>query len=885
MSDPIPRLNAALEGRYEIEREIGEGGMAIVYLARDLKHNRNVALKVLRPELAAVVGAERFLAEIETTANLQHPHILPLFDSGEADSFLFYVMPYIDGETLRDRLDREKQLPVDEAIGIATAVANALQTAHAAGVVHRDIKPANILMSQGEPLVSDFGIALAVGAAGGNRLTETGLSVGTPYYMSPEQATGDQQIGPQSDTYALACVLYEMLVGEPPYTGNTAQAVLGKIIMGAPVSATAIRASIPANVDAAIRKALEKLPADRFTGAHDFARALADTGFRHGAAADVGAETGAPAGPWNPLTIGFAAVAAITAVVAFLGWSRPEPQPPPDEPAVRTHLQLGDIELEPVERIEVSRDGSRFAVVGARGGEYHLFVRNADEEEFRPIPGTEEAFSASFSPDGEWIAFAHDSDGTVFRVSVSGGAPRPVVTEDLGAQFVFWGDDGTIVFVGDRGEDDGIFRVADTGGEAELILTETGNQGLLNPRLLPGGEKLLVTDGAVSSTLILDIETDSLSVLIENGIDASYVQTGHLVYADAAGGLWAVPFDAEAGVLMGQPTPLLDGLSVWFNRFARYSVSENGTLVYGAGAGGGTAGRDQQLLIVDLLGNEEVWPLEPRLFGEFEWSPDGSTVAYFSLGEESNIFTYNVDLRTTPRQLTFEGDNFMPVWSPDGTRVAFASNREDTEAEDLFVKTVTDDTPPRLILRMPQEQYPTHWPSEDVLVFESGSDIWTMNPADSSSATPYLEAEAALRELRVSPDGDLAAYRSNETGEPAVYVSSFPTPRQPTRVSEGSGGRPRWSPDGSTLYYWVSAPTDTLYAARVQHDPTFSVLSREPLFAGTYSQGGAALHPEGDRWAIPQRVAAAEADDTGAERFLVVTNWFTELKETLGEGN
>ena len=191
MSDPvIERLNAALEGRYTVERELGEGGMAVVYLATDLKHNRRVALKVLKQELSAVVGGERFLAEIATTANLQHPHILPLFDSGEADGFLFYVMPFIEGETLADRLAREKQLPVDEAVRIAVAVANALDHAHRHGVIHRDIKPGNILLQDGEPLVSDFGIAIAVGAAGGNRLTETGLSVGTPYYMSPEQATG-----------------------------------------------------------------------------------------------------------------------------------------------------------------------------------------------------------------------------------------------------------------------------------------------------------------------------------------------------------------------------------------------------------------------------------------------------------------------------------------------------------------------------------------------------------------------------------------------------------------------------------------------------------------------------------------------------------------------
>ncbi len=194
MPDPVTRLNTALEGRYAIERELGEGGMATVYLAKDLKHNRSVALKVLRPELAAVVGAERFLAEIETTAKLQHPHILPLFDSGEAKKFLFYVMPYVEGETLREKLDSEHQLPVDEAVRIATNVAEALDYAHSLGVIHRDIKPANILLQAGKPVISDFGIALAVGTAGQGRLTETGLSLGTPHYMSPEQATGDQSL-------------------------------------------------------------------------------------------------------------------------------------------------------------------------------------------------------------------------------------------------------------------------------------------------------------------------------------------------------------------------------------------------------------------------------------------------------------------------------------------------------------------------------------------------------------------------------------------------------------------------------------------------------------------------------------------------------------------
>ena len=216
MSELVERLRAVLAGRYDVERELGAGGMATVYLAEDLRHKRKVALKVLRPDLAAVLGAERFVQEITTTANLQHPHILPLFDSGSADGFLYYVMPFIEGETLRGKLDRETQLGIDEAVRIARDVADALDYAHRHGVIHRDIKPENILLHDGRPMVADFGIALAVSAAAGGRMTETGLSLGTPHYMSPEQATADKAITARSDVYSLASVLYEMLAGQPP---------------------------------------------------------------------------------------------------------------------------------------------------------------------------------------------------------------------------------------------------------------------------------------------------------------------------------------------------------------------------------------------------------------------------------------------------------------------------------------------------------------------------------------------------------------------------------------------------------------------------------------------------------------------------------------------
>jgi len=269
------RLSTALADRYQIERHLGEGGMATVYLAEDLKHKRKVAVKVLRPELAAVLGAERFVQEITTTANLQHPHILPLFDSGEADGFLYYVMPFSDGETLRDKLNRETQLGIDEAVKITTEVADALHYAHGEGVIHRDIKPENILIHNGRPMVADFGIALAVSAAGG-RMTETGLSLGTPHYMSPEQAMGERNLDARTDVYALGCVLHEMLAGEPPFTGPTAQAIVAKVMTDEPTPIGKLRKTTPVNVEEAVATALQKLPADRFGSAAEFARALED---------------------------------------------------------------------------------------------------------------------------------------------------------------------------------------------------------------------------------------------------------------------------------------------------------------------------------------------------------------------------------------------------------------------------------------------------------------------------------------------------------------------------------------------------------------------------------------------------------------------------------
>ncbi len=305
MTDPLPRLSAALADKYRVERELGQGGMATVYLAQDIKHDRKVALKVLKPELAAVIGADRFVVEIKTTAALQHPHILPLFDSGTADGFLYYVMPFIDGETLRSKLDRETQLGIEEAVRITMAVADALDYAHRHGVIHRDIKPENILLHDGRPMVADFGIALALSAAAGGRMTETGMSLGTPHYMSPEQATAEKLITARSDVYSLGSVLYEMLTGNPPHVGASAQQIIMKIVTDTARPVTELRKAVPRNVADAVAKSLEKLPADRFESAKAFGDALGNPGFSLRGRAGRGGGAGGltPADRWKRVAV------------------------------------------------------------------------------------------------------------------------------------------------------------------------------------------------------------------------------------------------------------------------------------------------------------------------------------------------------------------------------------------------------------------------------------------------------------------------------------------------------------------------------------------------------------------------------------------------------
>ena len=619
-----------------------------------------------------------------------------------------------------------------------------LDYAHENGVVHRDIKPGNILLSeQGEPLVADFGIALAVAQAGAGRITETGLSLGTPHYMSPEQATGDRDVDPRSDVYALGCVLYEMLAGQPPFSATTAQAVLVKILTADAPSITSERRTVPPHVGHALARALEKLPADRFTSAAEFAAALADESFTYKARArtSVTASTPEPvatqapatmSGPWKRLTMVGWSLAAVTAL--GFGWSllRPEPPQPVSRQVLSTEGWAG---LQaPLGRVAaLAPDGSSMILpLGSSGDDRQLGLKMRGSTEITPIPGTEQALEVVYSPDAQWIAYIVGAD--VLKRPLVGGA-AVTLAEDAnpsGVSALAWLDDGSILYEAEDMSSDvlrWIARISEDGEPLGIVFGEE-RVVLAWARGLPDARGALVIGCPGPATCIANnadlyvVDFDDLSweIALEQVMRAWYAPTGHVVYVRADGAVFAQPFDPADLELTGSAIPLFDGVRVP-GPYVDMRLAADGTLLYAEGSAVEEGGEVQRLLVVDLDGNEEALPLAPRPIEIVSWAPDGRSVAYSLRTNPSaphDLYTYNVTLGTTPRQLTFEGANQSGVFSPDGTRIAFNSGREGTDGYDLFVKTLDDDVPARSIITLERNQEVTQWPSDTLLVFESG---------------------------------------------------------------------------------------------------------------------------------------------------------------------
>ena len=671
--DVVARLRSSLNDRYRIDRELGAGGMATVFLAHDLRHERDVAIKVLHPELGAALGGDRFLAEIKTTAKLQHPHILPLLDSGDAGGLLYYVMPYVAGETLRGRLERERQLPIEDALRVTREIADALGAAHALGIVHRDIKPENVLLQGGHALVADFGIALAVQHAGGARMTQTGLSLGTPQYMAPEQAMGERQIDARADLYALGAVTYEMLTGEPPFTGNSVQAIVSRVLTEEPRPIAPQRKAVPASVESAVLRALEKLPADRFNTAAEFVAALdhgVSSARRPAKATSGGANRSrllavsgtvlvalAIAGGWllgrRGSTAG-AGVAWSTSVVL------------PDSLPLAPLFSVS----EGMPTLAIAPDGSQLVFVARRGAHTQLFVRRLSDFSVRALEGTDDAFAPFFSPQGDAVGFF--VEGEVRRVSLLDGRVTVMARNAGEPAGGAWLPDGRLVFSRSR-------------GGRLMVTTATGDsvQSILCPLLcgfpepLADGRHVLAASGARLS--IIDITTGSIAVVRRwdaksdadelRAIAAHVDGDGHLVYATPGGQLFAAPFDEAHARLTGPPASLADGVRTESGRGAvQFAVSRDGVIAYVPG--------DLMslgiLVRADRAGRLDTVPAPPASYNSLELSPDGRRVVARVAAATGDMELQVIDVMSGRVSPWLRGaDLGRPVWLADSRRVLF----------------------------------------------------------------------------------------------------------------------------------------------------------------------------------------------------------------------
>jgi serine/threonine-protein kinase len=820
MTDVVTRLQAALAEHYRIERELGQGGMATVYLARDLRHEREVAIKVLRPDLAAVIGAERFLREIKTIAHLQHPHILGLIDSGEVGGTAYYVMPFVEGESLRDRLRREKQLPVADAVRIATEVAAALGYAHRHGVIHRDIKPENILLHDGAALVADFGIALAISSAGGSRMTETGLSLGTPHYMSPEQAMGEREITARSDVYALGVVTYEMLVGEPPFTGPTAQAVVAKVLAEEPRPLTGQRKTVPPAVEAAVLTALAKLPADRFGSAVEFAAGLT----AHGPPPKASRASAGHA----RLTLAAVALGALAlgAGVGALAATRRGVERASLGEAFKVTYDPS-LEIHPA----LSPDGRFLAYAGGDPLHTRVYVRQVSGG--RPTlltdDSTADEFAPSWSPDGSRILFANQRG--LFSVPASGGAPRQEAPARAGGPIVWseWSPDGrTIAYVAA----DSIF-LRPSGAAPRFLATGTSLTGC---RWSPDGTRLVCAAGNAYLTMV--------GALFGN-LAPSWIEL-----FDARSGARTVMTDSAD--VNHSPIWSPNGRFVYFISDRQgpsdiYRIPAGGPrkaperLTVGLGAQGLSLSSDGRRLAYNVyrtVGNFWSVPFGRRPMGLRDamqvtrgnqsaenpsMSADGKLLYYASdLSGTSQLYRVPADGGEQERLTTDNHQNFSPMPSPDGRTLAFHSTR--TGSRDIWVMSLDDGTLTRLT-DTPDQEVLARWSPDGQtltwgLIGGSGGIRLAQRGPDGKFGEPTERLGWGISP-NFSPDGRWLVFGSAPVGPRRLFV--MPVDSGAPRSPVDSGGAP---------------PPDVTF-------PAFSPDGREILFAGQDASGMPGI------WSVP----------------------------------
>ena len=891
MTGTLERLAAALNDRYAITRELGAGGMATVYLAHDLKHDRDVAIKVLHPDLGAALGSDRFLTEIRTTARLQHPHILPLLDSGEADGLLYYVMPVVTGETLRMHLEREQLLPVAEAVRLAREVASALDYAHRQNVVHRDIKPENILLHDGSALVADFGIALAVQTAGGQRMTQTGMSLGTPQYMSPEQAMGEKHIDARADVYALGAMLYEMLTGDAPFTGTTVQAIVAKVLTAEPERPSLVRKKIPPNVEAAVLTALAKLPADRFATAAEFSAALVNTGYEP-ANAVAPRGTASSSRRDRHVVLGVSVVALLATVIAAWSWRR---QPTSASllryemplPAVRTGIVGADQLPLP------SPDGSFMVFPGTRPERLYgsqLWIKRRESRWPTPISGTVDALAFTISPDGAWIAFVHGT--AVMKVPVTGGSPVTIVPDGATGSFgIAWLDDGMIVYTSTQ-RTLSIAKVPASGGASVALWGgDKGSEYERTAVVAPiAGHALLFgrcANSLFSCTLWAgDVESGEHRLVLSGVKWARYAETGQLVYA-LDGRLMAINFDPHSMKTSGQPVALADSIT---RGDLPFELTRAGTLVTREQ---GVGSEEFEMAWVDRTGRstpvDTAWRFDlTRFAADQGWalSPDGSRLV-IGLATDAGDQIWVKQLPAGPlSRVSFDpAAATRPHWSRDGRAVTFLSyrgtggvyeHRADGLGEDSLLQAGGFDeavlSPDRAWLVMRAGSNGSVAGGRDIIAVRTSGDT----ARQKLIVTPFDEEAIAI-----SPDGKWIAYQSDETGRTEVFVRSFPnTSAYKFQVSNGGGAAPLWSRNGGELFFL--ATSGDMMTSRVRSGSSLSIAPPEKLFhvADDLLRVEYAYYTPWDVAPDGRFIMARALRSSGANATTVVIaeNWLQELK-------
>jgi serine/threonine-protein kinase len=884
VTDVISNLATALGDRYRIERELGQGGMATVYVAEDLKHDRKVAIKVLRPELAAVIGAERFVREIKTIANLQHPHILGLIDSGEVGGTAYYVMPLVDGESLRDRLQREKQLPIGEAVRITTEVAGALDYAHRHGVIHRDIKPENILLHDGSALVADFGIALAASSAG-TRMTETGMSLGTPQYMSPEQAMGEREITAASDVYALGCVTYEMLVGDPPFSGSTAQAIVAKIVTERPRSLIAQRHTIPESVDAAVLTAIEKLPADRFASAGEFAAALGNRTYTSATTARQ-VLVAARAHRFRDPAFVALAVVALAALGGGAALARRKPTAA-TLPTIRFVMAVTD-STHPFDNFPwpaaISPDGGTvvYSVVG-RGNVPSLYALRTDQLAPVAIPGTAGAYQPYFSPDGQWLAF--EGTGKEHKVRLDGSAPV-TITDAAGSNGATW-TPGNEIILGTQGAFAGLSRVNAGGGTAVALThpdTAHGERNHVWPVSLSGGKLVAFSiwygSLATARIAVASLSDGHVTPLNLLGIRPLAELDGMLLYVQADGAIMAVRLDAAGTRTVGTAIPVHDPVPVrpGFNGNSGVFVSSSGAMVSSLGTAG------SRLTWLDFDGRASVIAPDARAYDYAKLAADEQQVAEVVItAGQHDIWIYDFALGTSSRLTTIGTVNSVE-WAPDGKHVVYAAAGD--SGTTIWEQLAAGGTPATRLteIPVPTEAATMSPDGKALLVTALDGDNWDIIrvAVDSPSVRHrFLQSNRNLHNPKFSPDGKWVAIVSDESGQDEVYVRSYPDPSVKLQISAAGGDQPLWSADGSQIYYVVGT---TLMRARLSATPTLALVGRDSLLGnltstnnnGGYFSAGYQVTRDGKRvLGIPP-----EANNF---QLVISPNWITEFRKRVAE--